>query len=169
MVVDQSSRMLQSTHLIKDEVLPLLALESMVVLNNELVRRDAHVECICFGPTLHRSRLQLTTLSAVKHQQTCTSDTTRLSHLRWHDWLVRSVFSKNRSHDMKQNWNKISFHFMRIQTTFYFTCQPLKPKRTCPLSLFRLEHLRQVCSVFELQQTFGVSVVFACPWKRVWD
>jgi len=42
-----------TTDLVKYEVFPLLASEGVMVLNHELVRRDAHVECIGFGPALH--------------------------------------------------------------------------------------------------------------------
>jgi len=44
-------------YLVENEIFPLLAPERVMVLNDELVRRDAHVECICFSPTLcHNTR-----------------------------------------------------------------------------------------------------------------
>jgi len=41
------------TNLIEYKVFPLLAPESVVVLNDKLVWCDADVECIRFGPTLN--------------------------------------------------------------------------------------------------------------------
>ena len=40
------------SYLIQNEVLPLLPPESLMILNHQLVRCDAHMECIGFGPTL---------------------------------------------------------------------------------------------------------------------
>lgn len=40
------------THLIKNEVLPLLSSERLMILNNKLVWCDAHMECIWFCPAL---------------------------------------------------------------------------------------------------------------------
>ena len=42
----------KQTHFVENEVSPLLASEGVMVLDDEFVRRDAHMECVCFAPAL---------------------------------------------------------------------------------------------------------------------
>ena len=42
----------KQTHFVENEVSPLLASEGVMVLDDEFVRRDAHMECVRFAPAL---------------------------------------------------------------------------------------------------------------------
>ena len=42
----------KQSHFVENEVSPLLASEGVMVLDDEFVRRDAHMECVCFAPAL---------------------------------------------------------------------------------------------------------------------